>query len=172
MEKELPAYVLKQSLQRVFAQAIVKAILMLIALYYVIVLLFQMFAYQRTAALTFTVFMFLGLLFLTEMLLTLNKVRNTTYKVYSDKIEVETRKLVMVDLADVSMFSFKRNLFDRWFHTVTIILTPQVKLEALNDNNQFIFTLQKMIQRQKQEHVPHRKQSAQLTYAMAKPAKQ
>lgn len=165
MHHELPEYVLKQHPKRVYTEVIAKGILMLILLYGVLYLLARTIRYPFDRQVQIAVILFLALLFITEMLLTLNRLRNTSYVIYTDKLEIHGKKLQIIDLADVHDITFSKNIFDRLFHTITVVLSPTIRLAGIEESNQLVFTLQKMIQVRKQEHIPHKLQSSRLAFS-------
>ncbi|MBI1969858.1 hypothetical protein HYS48_04140 [Candidatus Woesearchaeota archaeon] len=78
------------------------------------------------------------------------------YFFYKDGVEMVGKKHIFFGYEKVTGIAAKKNIWDHYFQTMRIQLSPEFSVPFVEESNQFYFSLQKLIQQQKQRHVPHK----------------
>lgn len=151
-----PSYVTRPNIRRVIIPTALQTLLLCIIFFISFQLNVRLFVKYRVldayppSAVSFAVGGVLFLLFCIEMLNTYRKYTVMIYDFYPDRIEHYGKKPDMVQLAAVTDIRLKRNLFDAFFKTGSIIIKPNFSIEHIAEPQEVLAYVQRLVARAQQ----------------------
>ncbi|MBI4149793.1 hypothetical protein HY488_00150 [Candidatus Woesearchaeota archaeon] len=146
-----PSYVARPNIRRVMIPTTLKTLLLCIIFYVSVQLNLYLFVKYRVLAtqppvyISYAIASVLFLLLAIEVLNVYRKYTVIIYDFYPDRVELYGRKPATLQLASVSNVQLKRNLFDSFFKTGTLVFQPAFRIEHITEPEQVLAYAQGLI---------------------------
>lgn len=130
---EIAQYSVKPSVRRIVIPQILRLVGLCTLFYFGVWVNLWLLSYEMPSWLGIVVVAVLVLLAVVQVLITHKKAQDWRYSFYSNRIEYEGDKISSVVFSEVEDVKIKRNVFDLFAGTATIILSKKFKLRNIPD---------------------------------------
>lgn len=143
---EIAQYSVSPSVRRIVIPQILKLTGLCALFYFGIWVNLWLLAYDMPSLLGIIVIAALVILSVVQVLITHKKAQDWKYSFYSNRIDYEGDRISSMVFSDVEEVKVKRNVFDVFANTATIVLNKRFKLKSISNYKQVADYIYKLTQ--------------------------
>lgn len=143
---EVPEYVIRPNAARMLMPQLVITIALAIVFYVGIAINVYLLGITIPGTIKILIASVLALLIIIQGMLTYVQVSKTQYTIYKNRIQIGGTKPIYIMFNAVQELKQKKTFFDRMFNTGTIILAPNLRLNAVSNFDQVFNYINQVLQ--------------------------